>query len=135
MPAVSPRLNAWDRAGVLVSSACALHCTVLPLAVAAMPLLGAGGLLDERVEWAFIVSTALVGTMAHVTAYLRDHRHVAPGLIFAAGFSLVPCARLLLEDHRLGPYAVGLGGILAAASHFANRQLCRCCDDCTSDEP
>jgi hypothetical protein len=133
-PTVSTSLNPWDRAGVLVSTACAVHCTLLPLAIAAMPLLGAGGLLDARVEWTFIASTALIGTTAHVRAYVRDHRHVAPGLIFAAGLSLVLCARLLLEDHRLGPYTVGLGGLLAAVSHFANRRLCRCCRECIPDE-
>jgi hypothetical protein len=126
-------LNGWDRAGMLVSGACAVHCTLLPLLIAAMPVLGMGPLLDERVEWGFIAAAALVGATAHLRAYWRDHRHVAPGLIFAAGFSLVLCARLFLEPHRLGPYAVGLGGCLAAASHWANLRLCRCCGDCTPD--
>jgi hypothetical protein len=67
-------------------------------------------------------------------AYLRDHRHVAPGLIFAAGFSLVLCARLFLEQHLLGPCAVGLDGALAAASHWANVRMCRCCGECARDE-
>lgn len=123
-------LNRWDRAGMLVSVACAVHCTLLPLLIAAVPMLGLARLLDERVEWASIVTTALVGAIAHVRAYRRDHRHVAPGLIFACGFSFVLCARLVLESHRLGPYAVGLGGVLAAASHWANLRLCRCCMDC-----
>ena len=54
----------------------------------------------------------------HLRAFARDHRHLAPASIFAAGFSLVLGARLLIEEHRLGPYAVGLGGILAAVSHY-----------------
>lgn len=121
-------LNRWDRAGILVCSACAVHCTVLPLLVAVVPVLGLGHLFDEPVEWMFIVATAAVGVTAHLRAYWRDHRHVAPGLIFAAGFSFVLVARLFFESHRLGSYAVGLGGALAAASHWANLRLCRCCD-------
>lgn len=115
---------------MLVSGACAIHCTLLPLLIAAVPMLGLGGLLDQRVEWGFIVSTALVGATGHLRAYVGYHRHMAPGLIFAAGFSLVLCARVLLEDHRLGPYAVGLGGLLAATSHYANLRLCQCCGEC-----
>jgi MerC mercury resistance protein len=122
--------NRWDRAGILVSGACAIHCTLLPLLLAAVPVLGLGRLLDDRIEWGFVIMTAVIGTMAHLRAYLADHRHVAPGLVFAAGFSLVLCARLFLEDRRLGPYTVGLGGILAAVSHYANLRLCQCCGEC-----
>jgi hypothetical protein len=134
MPAAAIPLRRWDRAGILVSGACALHCTLLPLLLAAVPALGVGRLLDDRVEWGFIVTTALVGAIAHLRAYVRDHRHVAPGLIFAAGFSLVLCARLFLEARWLGPYTVGLGGILAAASHYANLRLCQCCGACGHGE-
>jgi MerC mercury resistance protein len=124
-------LSRWDRAGILVSGACAVHCTLLPLLIVAVPVLGLGRLLDDRIEWAFIVTTALVGATAHARAYMRDHRHVAPGLIFAAGFSLVLCARLFLEEHLAGAYAVGVGGILAAGSHYANVRMCRCCRECS----
>jgi hypothetical protein len=123
-------LNRWDRAGMLVSGACAVHCALLPLLVAAVPVLGLGRLMDERVEWFFVITTGLVGVLAHLRAYRRDHRHVMPGLIFAAGFSSVLGARLFLESHRLGPYAACTGGLLAAVSHWANRRLCRCCTDC-----
>jgi hypothetical protein len=128
-------LSRWDRVGMLVSGACAVHCTLLPLLIIAVPVLGLGRLLDDRVEWAFVVTTAFVGATAHARAYLRDHRHVAPGLIFATGFSLVLCARLFLEEHQLGPYTVGVGGILAAASHYANLRMCRCCGTCALDQP
>lgn len=119
--------NRWDRAGMLVSGACAVHCTLLPLLMAAVPVLGLGRLLDERVEWFFIITTGLIGVTAHLRAYRRDHRHVAPALVFAAGFSLVLGARLFLESHWLGPFAVGIGGCFAATSHWANIRLCRCC--------
>jgi hypothetical protein len=125
----------WDRAGMLVSAACAIHCTLLPLLLAAVPVFGLGRPLDDRLEWGFVVLTAVVGTTAHLRAYRADHRHVAPGLVFAAGLSLVSCARLILEEHRLGPYAVGLGGLLAATSHYANLRLCRCCGECVPGEP
>ena len=126
-------IGRWDRAGMLVSSACAIHCTLLPLLIAAMPVFGLGRLLDERVEWGWIAATALVGATAHLRAYWRDHQHVAPGIIFAIGFACVLSARLFLESHRLGPYAIGLGGCLAAASHWANLRLCRCCAGCAPD--
>jgi len=123
-------MNRWDRAGMIVSGACAVHCTLLPLVAAALPLFGLGALLDGRVEWTLLGVTAVIGLAGHIRAFRRDHRHVAPGLIFAAGFLLVCATRLLFEGHWAGPITAGAGGLLAAASHWANLRLCRCCADC-----
>jgi hypothetical protein len=127
-------LNRWDRTGMIASAACAVHCTLLPLVAAAAPILGLSALLDERVEWTLVGATAVVGLIGHGRAYWRDHRHVAPGLIFAIGLSLVLSGRLLVRSPWLEPIALGLGGTLAAASHYANLRLCRCCVECAGDE-
>ena len=130
MPERALSINRWDRAGMIASSACAVHCTLLPLVAAALPLFGLRTLLDGRVEWMMLGVTALIGLAGHIRAFRRDHRHVAPGLIFAAGFLLVCATRLLFEGHWAGPIPAGAGGLLAAASHWANVRLCRCCTDC-----
>jgi hypothetical protein len=81
-------LSRWDRAGMLVSGARAVHCTLLPLLIASVPVLGLGRLLDERLEWAFIVTTAIVGAIAHVRAYWR-----ATIVTSRPGSSLAPPSR------------------------------------------
>jgi hypothetical protein len=124
----------WDRLGVIASSACAVHCTLLPLLAAAAPILGLAALFDGRVEWTLVMTTALVGLVGHGRAYRRNHRHVAPGLIFVLGFSLVLLGRLAVQPSWLEPFALGLGGALVAASHYANLRLCRCCSTCGADE-
>jgi len=127
-------LNRWDRTGMIASAACAVHCTLLPLVAAAAPILGLSALVDERVEWTLVAATAIVGLVGHGRAYWRDHHHVAPGLIFAIGLSLVLSGRLLVRSPWLEPIALGFGGALAAASHYANLRLCRCCVECACDE-
>jgi MerC mercury resistance protein len=97
MSAETTSLAPWDRAGILVSSACAIHCALLPVLLGAVPALGLSHLLDERVEWLFIVTTGLIGGMTHLRAYRHNHRHVAPGAIFAGGFLLVLGTRFLLR--------------------------------------
>ena len=119
---------------MVASVACAIHCTLLPLLAAAAPILGLTALLDERVEWTLIIITALLGLIEHGRAYWRDHRHVAPGMIFAAGLSLVLVGRVGVESQWLEPFALGLGGMLAAASHYANLRLCRCCIACSRED-
>jgi hypothetical protein len=120
--------SGWDRAGVVASIACAVHCTLLPIVVAMLPIVGLRHLLSERFEWTMIAATAVIGMAGHTRAYSRNHRHLAPALIFAGGLALVVGVRLFLEAHRLAPWAFGLGGGLAAASHWANLRLCGCCD-------
>jgi hypothetical protein len=127
-------LSRWDRAGIVASGACAVHCAVLPLLLAAMPVVGLSPLLDDRVEWAFMLGAAMIGGMAHLRAYRRNHRHVAPGAIFGFGFSLVLGARLLLEEGPLGPWTAVVGAVLAAASHYANLRRCRCCAECRAPD-
>jgi hypothetical protein len=131
--AVAP-INRWDRTGIIASTACAVHCTLLPLLAAAAPVLGLGASVNERLEWTLVAMTAVIGLAGHGRAYWRDHRHVAPGLIFAAGFSLVLVGRLLVRPPWLEPVALGLGGVMAAASHYANVRLCRCCVTCANTQ-
>jgi hypothetical protein len=100
---------------------------VLPLATALLPIVGLTHLGDERFEWAMVAFTAAIGSVGHARAYWLNHRHVAPPLVFAAGLAIVIAARLSLEKHGIEPWALGLGGFLAAGSHYANLRLCRCC--------
>jgi MerC mercury resistance protein len=122
--------NRWDRAGVVVSGACAVHCVLLPLVTAALPVLGLGRLLDARFEWVLVATTAVLGGVGHWRAFRHNHHHVAPGVIFLVGFSLVVSGRLFIGPRWLEAIGLGLGGSLAAASHYANLRWCRCCHEC-----
>jgi hypothetical protein len=119
----------WDRAGMLVSGACAVHCVLMPLLIGVVPVLGVTHLRDDRVEWTLIGAAAVLGIVGHLRAYHRNHLHVAPGVIFVVGFALIALGRAFLNSQVLEPLALGLGGVLAAASHYANLRMCRCCVD------
>jgi hypothetical protein len=126
------RASLWDRIGVVGSVACAVHCTLLPLLAGLAPILGLTALLGERVELTLLTTTGVVGIVGHLRAYRRNHRHIAPGVIFAAGFALVLGGHAF-ESAWLEPAALGLGGSIVAASHYANLRLCRCCTCCAED--
>ena len=130
------RAGRWDRAGVIVSAACAVHCTVLPFVAGLLPVLGLHHFADERLEWSIVAITAVIGVVGHTRAYLRHHGHAGPGLLFLFGIGAVVVIRLSSTEGLLEPIALGFGGLLAAAAHWANLRLCRCCDECitaTSD--
>jgi hypothetical protein len=129
---VATRTERWDRAGVVVSTACAVHCTLLPLVAGLLPVLGLQHFADERIELALVAITALVGVVGHARAYRLHHRHAGPGILFVAGLLMIVVTRLSQTETVVEPIALGCGGAFAAAAHWMNLRLCRCCDDCGS---
>jgi hypothetical protein len=124
----------WDRAGIVVSAACAVHCALLPLVAGVLPFLGLSHFTDERVEWLFIAGTALIGVVGHTRAFFRHHQHAGPGLLFAAGLCLVVVTRLGGGEGLLEPVALAAGGSFTAAAHWLNLRLCRCCTACAGED-
>ena len=113
----SGQAGGWDRVGIMVSVACAIHCTLLPVVAGLLPLIGLRHFANERLEWAVIALAALVGVVGHTRAYQRHHHHLGPALMFAVGLSLVIAVRLTLGDTTVEPIALGSGGLLAAGAH------------------
>jgi hypothetical protein len=128
------RAGRWDRAGVIVSAACAVHCTVLPFAAGLLPILGLRHFADERLEWLIVGITAAIGIVGHTRAYVRHHRHMGPAALFLLGLCMVVITRLSGADSPFEPIVLGLGGLFAAAAHWVNLRLCRCCGECDAGE-
>jgi len=120
----------WDRAGIIVSAACAIHCTVLPLLTGLLPLVGFRQFGNERVEWAFIATAAVVGLVSHTRAYAWHHKHVAPGLLFATGLLLILTMRASHFDGLADPVCAAIAGVFTITAHLLNLRLCRCCSSC-----
>jgi hypothetical protein len=134
------RTARWDRAGLFVSAACAVHCTLLPLVAGLLPILGLQHFADERIELTLIGITGLIGVVGHTRAYRLHHQHVGPGLLFAAGLAMIILTRLSHVENVIEPVGLGCGGVFAAAAHWMNLRLCRCCHECSHvghphDEP
>jgi hypothetical protein len=64
----APVASKWDRAGILVSGACAIHCAVLPLLAGLLPVVGLPHFTDERTEWWVVALTAAVRVIGHASA-------------------------------------------------------------------
>ena len=135
MPAAPTRSERWDRAGVAVSAACAVHCMLLPLVAGMLPLLGLQHFADERIELTLIAITTLIGVVGHTRAYRRHHAHIGPGLLFVIGLSMIVITRLSHVATVIEPVALGCGGVFAAAAHWMNLRLCRCCTAYGSGRP
>ena len=66
-----------DRAGMSASLACALHCAVFPLVLAALPALGLAWLDAAWVDWTMLLLAAGIALSAHRGGFTM-HRNCLP---------------------------------------------------------
>lgn len=120
-----------DATGATASLLCALHCAAMPLVVTMLPLVGLSFLATDLAEWALVGLSATLGVTSLCLGY-KEHRSRWPLGVLAGGLALLALGRI--AEHReleaLGVPLLFVGGVVVAASHFANHRLCRACRLC-----
>lgn len=122
--ASSCNLNRADRIGFAASFLCAVHCAMLPLALALMPTLGlsVGGWVD--IDQAVTVFATLLGTTTLAIGY-RRHRGFRAWMLLLPGLALVWVGAFSpLHDHgMLHAALMTAGGLTIAGAHLLNLRL------------
>ena len=120
-----------DRTGAAASFICAIHCVAMPFMIAALPLLGLGFLLDERLDWALISFSVIIGLVSLVPSFIRHHRKVRTLILFIVGISLILISHIWLEEdwHLQAPVLIA-GAAAVISAHLINRKLCKSCIAC-----
>ncbi len=80
------KTGSLDRAGMLASTICAIHCALIPLLLGVLPVIGLGWIAHSWFEWTMVSIAALVGTAALTRGHAQHRRHTAwcffiPGII------------------------------------------------------
>ena len=125
--AVAPR--PWiDVLGTTVSIACAIQCSIFPLLVSVLPLLGLGFLLGESVERFFLATSSVLAVSSFIWGF-RYHRRFHVFLFLVSAAALIIAGRLCVDERYEIPFVVS-GSLILTAGHFLNRRLCRLCAEC-----
>ena len=122
-PATTRRLI--DRIGATGSIVCAIHCALLPVAIAVLPSLGIAVWLGDGFEQAFVLFATLLVLFSVVWGYRRHGAIRALGLLLP-GLAVLWAGVLYAPlHHALVPHAVAmtLGGTLVGLAHVANLRL------------
>ena len=122
-PATTRRLI--DRIGATGSIVCAVHCALLPVAIAVLPSLGIAVWLGDGFEQAFVLFATLLGLFSVVWGYRRHGAIRALGLLVPGLAALWAGVLYAPLHHALVPHAVAmtLGGTLVGLAHVANLRL------------
>src|SRR5579872_5592335 len=78
-----------DALGVTTSLLCAIHCALLPLLMASLPIMGVNIIHNVRFEYVMIGLAFIIGVTALWHGYRRHHRRILPVLLFSCGMILL----------------------------------------------
>jgi MerC mercury resistance protein len=121
--------QSWvDSLGASVSIACAIQCTLFPLLIGVLPLVGLGFLAGDGVEKVFLV-TSIVLAVGSFSWGFRHHKNLYVFLFLIGGLLLIFTGRAWVDENFEISFVVS-GTLVLAAGHLLNRRLCRLCVVC-----
>ncbi|MDY4284107.1 MerC domain-containing protein [Xanthomonas sp. LF06-19] len=114
-----------DRLGATGSLLCAVHCAVLPLALAVLPSLGLAMWLGEGVERTLVLFVTCLGLFSLVLGYRRHRVWQALGLLILGLLALWAGLLVPALHHAVAPHAaiMTFGGTLVGLAHLLNLRL------------
>lgn len=123
------KLN-YDRLGIITSIACAVHCTLLPLFISTLPLLGIDILENKAIEWGMIILSLSFGCISLYHGYTHHHKNIIPLVLFAVGFSFLILNQLIGEAFVF--IFIPAASIFIISAHVFNIYHCRISGKCKS---
>ncbi len=112
----------WDALGITTSVLCAIHCAVLPLFLATLPLFGINIIENMAFEMGMILLAFLIGTYALWHGFRLHHHSKLPLLLFVGGITFLVLKQVFIQHHVL---LLVPAVVFIIAAHIFNFKLCR----------
>lgn len=126
-------INLFEKLGYSASFICAIHCTLMPILMTFLPLLGISMFADENLELILLLLSGISGLLTMCFGYKR-HKSIKASLYFYVGFGLVALMHTLHEhinkSNLVFNLLLVLGSILIIYSYKINKSLCESCKLC-----
>lgn len=112
----------WDALGIVASLACAIHCALLPLVFASLPIFGVNVIDNDFFEILMVVVAFLIGMYSLYHGYKKHHHKLLPIIVFSAGFIFL-VSKLFFAEYENWLLVPAITGIISA--HIINYNSCR----------
>ena len=117
--------NFWDKAAVILSGLCLVHCLALPVLIAVLPFVGALG--DEHLHAELLLVVIPISVFAFVIGF-RRHRSRSVVVVGALGMAVLAVGGTYVHS-RYGIAAdramTVAGSAILAIAHFFNSRRTR----------
>jgi hypothetical protein len=121
----------WDALGIGASLACAIHCALLPLFMASLPVFGANIIHNMAFEAGMIILSLLIGCYALYHGYKKHHHRFLPLILFIVGFTFLVLKQFFITYHI---WLLIPAVIFIVTAHFLNYKFCRVHNHAHSDD-
>ena len=112
----------WDAWGIAASLACAIHCAILPLFIASLPLFGANIIENHTVELIMILVAFAIGSYSLWHGYKEHHHKKLPLLLFCLGMGFLIFKEVFHDFHL---FLLAPAVIFIVTAHYFNFKYCR----------
>lgn len=109
----------FERIGVGLSFACAIHCALTPIFIGFLPVVSAKLAHNHTLEYLLIGSSFLIVGFTNFIGFIKHHKQYAPLVTMLLGFSFIISGHMAHTPvFELG--AALIGGFLIAYSIYLN---------------
>ena len=111
----------WDALGISTSVACAIHCALLPLFFASLPVFGINIIENVVFEIIMVALAFVIGIFSLYHGYKKHHHSFWPMVIFTLGFVFLVLKLFFVEyEHWL--LIPAIAGVITG--HVINYRFC-----------
>lgn len=123
----------WDALGIAASLACAIHCALLPLLFASLPIFGINVIENTVFEIVMLVLAFAIGICSLYHCWKKHHHNLLPITVFLLGFIFL-VLKLFYVEYETWLLVPAVTGIISA--HIINFRACKIhnhahAEDCT----
>jgi len=124
----------FDRLGIFTSTACALHCFLMPFLITFLPYFGLSFLANEAFEIIILCISFFLALLSCCFGF-KVHYNKKVFLMFSFGFLIIILGRFAHEFgwEFFSTSLLFLGGLTVALSHRFNNVLCKTCVTCKKE--
>ena len=121
----------YDALGIAASVACAIHCALLPLILASLPILGINIINNYWFEFLMISLSLVIGIYSLRHGFKKHHHRKLPIVVFTAGMLLLFLKQIF---HAQQLWFLIPAMLLVVSAHYINYRDCRKADHCHADD-
>jgi len=123
MKSTTKSSNLFDRAGIFISSLCAVHCLLVPALLLLAPVVGSLSWIEgSMAHQVLFYSVFVTGVIAIYLGY-RIHSDTKPMILLAIGLAIVFVGTFLAHDlfGHWSEYVINpIGGLFLIWAHYSN---------------
>jgi MerC mercury resistance protein len=122
-----------DKAGMILSVTCLVHCLILPVLLATLPFVSFLSFMKLPLTETLMILFAIFNAILAVTFNFQKHNNLIVPAFFFSGTILLLLNFIAHSFVQKNEYLITIGAFLIGVGHLINHKLCGSCPKCTHE--